>query len=175
MNRTRNPAIALAGALTLWFVAPGISLAFPKGQPKPQASTRTEQPREVEIHGRVVCLAEEMHRAHAAELPTKHEHLWGIKSTDGRCYTLLRGRFSEAIFLDARVREKELLLKARLFPGTQIIEVTALRSVRAGMVQDLYYYCDICDIESVSPEPCGCCQGPVELVEKPLAAKTRRK
>ena len=116
-----------------------------------------------------------MHHAHGAELPTKHEHLWGIKTADGRCYTLLRGRFAEAIFLDTRVREKELLLKARLFPGTQIIEVTALRSVRAGVVQDLYYYCDICDIESVSPEPCGCCQGPVVLVEKPLATKSPRK
>ena len=27
---------------------------------------------------------------------------------------------------------------------------------------------NICAIKSVSPEPCACCQGPVELVEQPL-------
>ena len=105
---------------------------------------------------------------HQSPLPTKHDHLWGFRTPDGSCYTLLRSKFSEAIFLDARLREKDLLLKARLFPKTQVIEVTTIRSVRHGVVQDLYYYCDICAIKSVSPEPCACCQGPVVLVEQPL-------
>ena len=175
MKRTRNCGAVLVGALAWWLALATADAAIPRGQPKPSASSPTNQPKEVELHGRVVCLAEEMHRAHGAELPTRHEHLWGIKTADGRCYTLLRGRFSEAIFLDAQVRERELSLKARRFPGTQLIEVTSLRSVRDGVVQDLYYYCDICDIESVSPEPCGCCQGPVVLVEKPLTTKSRRK
>ena len=123
----------------------------------------------VELRGRVVCLAEEMQRDHKAELPTRHEHLWGFKSTDGGYYTLLRGRFSEAIWLDDRVRAKELLINVRLFPKSHVIEVQNIKSVRNGVVQDLYYYCDICAIKAVSPEPCACCQGPVELVEKPLA------
>ena len=84
---------------------------------------------------------------------------------------MVRGRFSEAIWLDERVRAKELLVKARLFPKTQILELQRIKSLRDGVVQDLYYYCDICAIKSVSPEPCACCQGPVELVEKPLAGK----
>lgn len=125
-------------------------------------------PRLVELRGRVVCLAEEMHRAHGAELPTKHQHLWGFKALDGTCYTLLRSKFSDAIFLDERVRQKDLLLKAKLFPMTQVIEVTVIRSVRNGVVQDLYYYCDVCAIKSVSPEVCACCQAPVVLTEKPL-------
>jgi hypothetical protein len=124
--------------------------------------------RAVELRGRIVCLAEEMHRQHGAELPTGHEHVWALKATDGRCYTLLRGKFSEAIFLDDRLRQKELAVKARLFPDTQVIELTQLRSVKAGVVQDVFYFCDVCAIESVSPEICSCCQGPVELIEKPL-------
>jgi hypothetical protein len=124
--------------------------------------------RPVELRGRVVCLAEELHRTQGAELPTKHEHLWGFKVQDGTCYTLLRSKFSDAIFLDERVRQKELLLKAKLFPKTQVIEVAAIRSVRNNVVQDLYYYCDVCAIKSVSPEVCACCQAPVVLTEKPL-------
>ena len=122
----------------------------------------------IELRGRVVCIAEEMHRRHGAPLPTNHEHLWGLKARDGKIYTLLRGKFSEAIFVDERIRQKELLVKARLFPGTQVIELTRLLSVKAGVTQDIFYYCDVCAIESVSPEICSCCQGPVELIEKPL-------
>jgi len=125
--------------------------------------------KEVELRGRVVCLAEEMHRQHQAPLPTKHEHLWGFRAHDGTYYTLLRSKFSEAIFLDERLREKELMLRAKLFPQSHVLEVTAIRSLRNGVVQDLYYYCDICAIQQVSPEPCACCQGPMELIEKPLS------
>lgn len=127
----------------------------------------------VELRGSVVCLAEEMHRRHNAELPTNHEHLWGLRTQEGKTYTLLRGKFSEAIFVDERIRQKELLVKARLFPDTQVIELTRLRSVKAGITNDLYYYCDVCAIESVSPEICSCCQGPVELIEKPLKDSTK--
>jgi hypothetical protein len=122
---------------------------------------------EIQLQGRVVCLAEEMHRSHQAELPTKHEHVYGLKTKEGKLYTILRGTYSEALFVDARVREKELLLKARLFPNSQIIEVTRIRSVRNGVVHDLFYYCTICAIRSPSPDICACCQEPVELVEKP--------
>jgi hypothetical protein len=111
-----------------------------------------------------------MQREYKAELPARHEHLWGFRSSAGSSYTLLRGRFSEAIWVDERVRAKELLLKARLFPESQLLEVQSIKSVREGVLQDLYYYCDICAIKSVSPELCACCQGPVELVERPLSA-----
>jgi hypothetical protein len=124
--------------------------------------------RAIELRGRVVCIAEEMHRRPGVPLPTNHAHQWGLKAQDGKLYALLRGKFSEAIFVDERIRQKELLVKARLFPDTQVIELTQLRSVKAGVTQDLFYYCDICAIESVSPEICACCQEPVELIEKPL-------
>lgn len=149
------PFLLLSGLA--WFTAPG---AEPQAKP---GAVRT-----VELRGHVVCLAEEMHRLHGAELPTGHQHVWALKATDGKSYTLLRGKFSEAIFLDDRLRQKELAVKARLFPETQVIELTQLRSVKAGVVQDVFYFCDVCVIESVSPEICSCCQGPVELIERPL-------
>jgi len=133
-----------------------------------QPAKAVEAVRTVELRGRVVCLTEEMHRQHGAELPTKHEHLWALKADDGKCYTILRGKFSEAIFVDERIRQKELVVKARLFPGSQVIEVERLRTVKAGVTQDIFYYCEVCAIESVSPEICACCREPVELRERPL-------
>ena len=122
-----------------------------------------------ELRGRVVCLPEEMHRLYQAELPTGHEHIYGFKTSDAKYYTILRAKYSEALFADERFRQKELLLKGRVFPGTQIFEPMTIRSIKNGVVHDLYYYCAICDIETVAPGPCECCQGPTELVEKPLA------
>ena len=110
-------------------------------------------------------------RAGDKALPSAHEHVWGFKAADGKLFTLRRGRFSEAIWLDKRIRARELHPRLRLTPGARDSEVLTLRSIRNGVVQDLYYYCDVRSIKSVSPEPCYCCQGSVELVEKPFRGK----
>jgi hypothetical protein len=143
-----------------------LSSAWPQAQAP--ASPPIEPPQQVQLRGRVLCLAEEMHKLHEAPLATQHEHLYGFKAEDGRYYTLLRTRFSEALFADERVREKDLLLKGRVFPKTQILEVATILSVRNGVVHDLYYYCSVCAIAAVAPGPCECCREPGELVERPL-------
>lgn len=135
---------------------------------KPKPSGAAASAEVVQLRGRVVCLPEEMHKLHGTDLPTKHDHLYGFKTNDGDFYTLLRTKISEALFADQRLREKELLLRGRVLPKTQIFDLSSMKSVRDGVVHDLYYYCTLCDIQTVSPEICACCQGPVELVEKPL-------
>jgi len=164
--RTKGLAIALVVLLLGW----DAHAAPPPAKVTSTVSNAAATNQQVQMRGRVVCLAEEMHRLHQTDLPTKHAHLYGFRTTDGTFYTLLRTRLSEALFVDARVREKELILKGRLLPQTQLFDVAAIRSVRDGVVCDLFYYCSVCDIESVSPDDCACCQGPVELVEKPLNA-----
>jgi hypothetical protein len=129
--------------------------------------------REMELRGKVVCLPEEMHRVYQTDLPTNHEHIYGFKTTNGIYYTLLRTKLSEALFADQRLREKELLLTGNVLPKSQIFDVTKMKSIRNGVVYDLYYYCDICAIRTVAPGPCVCCQAPVELVEQPLKSKSR--
>ena len=152
--------IALLTGFASWSAAPS--------QAKKISAPPVEE-KMIDLQGRVVCLAEEMNRLHDAQLPTRHEHLYGFRTKDGSYYTLLRTKWSEALFADERVREKELLVKGRVFTKTQILElVGALRSVHDGKVHDLYYYCDICDIYTIAPGICECCQDPTVLVEKPL-------
>jgi hypothetical protein len=119
----------------------------------------------VELRGRVICLPEAMHALYGTELPAGHAHVYGFHASDGAFYTLLRTRWSEALFLDARLRAKDLLLKGRVFAHSHLLDVESFKSIRDGRVWDLYYYCEVCAIKSVSPEPCACCQGPMELVE----------
>ncbi len=128
------------------------------------------EPKNVELSGKVVCLAEEMHTHYNVELFGNHTHLYGIKTEKGEYYTLLRTSLAEALFVDERLHEKDLVIKGRVFPKTQLLEVTRFLSVRDGVLHDLYYYCDTCYIRTVAPGNCDCCQAPVVLIERPLNA-----
>lgn len=134
--------------------------------------TRAAEIQVVELHGRIVCVPEELHRLHDAELPHDHAHQWGLSTTNGTIYTVLRATYSEAIYLDGRLREKDLIVKARVFPKSQVIELAHVRSLVNGLEHVLYYWCDVCAIKMVSPELCLCCQGPVRLIEKPVTDRS---
>ena len=131
-------------------------------------SVKEQKPQEVELRGKIVCLAEEMQTHYAVELLKTRDHLYGVKTEDGGYYTLLPTSLAEALFVDAQLHEKDLILKGRVFPNTQLLEVIRFYSVKDGVVHELYYYCDICYIRAVAPGNCDCCQAPVVLIEKPL-------
>ena len=109
-----------------------------------------------------------MHTHYKVELFNKHDHLYGVKTEDGKYYTLLRTSLAEALFVDKRLHEKDLVISGRVFPKTQLLEVTRFLSIRDGVLHDLYYYCDTCYIRTVAPGNCDCCQAPVVLIERPL-------
>ena len=130
--------------------------------------TEKSEPKDVKLHGKIVCLAEEMHTHYKVELFNKRDHLYGVKTKDGEYYTLLRTSLAEALFVDEQLHEKDLVIKGRVFPKTQLLEVTRFSSIKDGVVHELYYYCDTCYIRAVAPGNCDCCQAPVVLIERPL-------
>ena len=131
-------------------------------------STEEQKPEEVKLRGNVVCLAEEMHTHYKVELFGNHEHLDGVKTDGGKYYTLLRTSLAEALFVDERLHEKDLIINGRVFPKTQLLEVTRFSSIKDGVVHELYYYCDTCYIRAVAPGSCDCCQALMVLIERPL-------
>lgn len=130
--------------------------------------TEKPKPEEIELQGKIVCLAEEMHTHYAVELFNTHEHLYGFKTEDGDYYTLLRTSLAEALFVDERLHEKDLVINGRVFPKTQLLEIIRFSSIKDGVRHELYYYCDTCYIRTVAPGNCDCCQAPVVLIEKPV-------
>jgi len=135
---------------------------------EPVKESGAPQSKEIRFRGRIVCLAEEMQRLYKAQLPAPHEHLYGFKTDDGKFYTLLRTRTSEAFFSDARLHKLELIVQGRILPNTQILDAIPVGSIHDGKVYDLYYWCTVCAIRTPIPGECMCCQQPVEFVEKPL-------
>jgi hypothetical protein len=161
--------LCAAGMLVVCLVLLGADAPKPNAQEtKPKVAPEVP---EVQLRGRVVCLPEAMHELFGTDLPTKHEHLYGFKTTDGTFYTLLRTKWSEGLFVDKRLQEKELILIGKVLPKTQIFDMSAMRSVRNGAVFDLYYYCDICAIKTLDPGPCMCCRGPVKLKESRIDSR----
>jgi len=122
----------------------------------------------IQIKGRVVCLHEAMNKKFGMNIPTGHEHVYGFQTEDGKFYLTLKNNLSAAVYDDERVRDRDLILSAWLFPESNIIDIVSMKSVKDGVIHDLYYYCVICAIRTAVPGPCMCCQDDVEFVEKPL-------
>ena len=129
------------------------------------------EPKAVTLRGQVEDLNAELKRSHKVDIAAKASPVWVLRTADGRVYTLLRTRRSTALFEDKRLRGRELVVKGRVFPKTQVLEVTFIQSVRNGFVHDVFYWCDICIIKFLAPGPCVCCREPVLLREKPAKEK----
>lgn len=122
----------------------------------------------IQIKGRAICLHEELHKEYGMNMPSGHRHVFGFKTPDKKLFLFLENNLSGAIFQDKRVRDRELVLTAWLFPNSNILDVISIKSIKEGKLHDLYYYCVICAIRTATPGPCMCCQDDVEFVEKPL-------
>ena len=85
----------------------------------------------------------------------------------GATYKLLPSRDARALFEDTNLHSKVLIAKGRLHPKDSAFEVIGkLHEVRDGKVYELYYYCDICVIETSFPGLCLCCREDVVLRER---------
>lgn len=133
-------------------------------QDKPKAADASQK---VALRGRVVCLAEEFARLYNTKPDCEHRgHLYGLKAADGHLYSFLPTDSATAIYEDPRIRERELQVTARPFPNSSFIEVIKLQSLREGKLYDLYYFCEVCNIESHKPGACDCCHAPTEFREE---------
>jgi hypothetical protein len=94
-----------------------------------------------------------------------------LKADDGKQYSLVRTKLSEALFADPRLMEKHLVLKGRLAADKGSFDVTFMRSLVNGTLHDLYYWCDICAVHQVTPGECVCCREDVILTETPVGTK----
>jgi hypothetical protein len=137
------------------------------GEPGKEQPQEAKETAPVVLRGRIIQINFKLKNERGVDINAATAPLLGFKA-DGKIYTLVKTRNSLALFTDERLRERELILKGRLFEGSQLFEATVIQSVHKGVVHDLYYYCDICAIKSLTQEACACCQEPVRLVEEPV-------
>lgn len=117
----------------------------------------------VELRGRVVCLAEGAAAGPCAGASPR----FAFETPAGERHAFRAGDALAAVFADERVRERELLLRARKAASDEL-ETIKVYSVRNGKLHDLDYFCEVCNIVAYAPGPCPCCRRPMALRETPL-------
>src|SRR5262245_39790348 len=110
----------------------------------------------VTVRGRVTCDTAPPGEAAAACTFT---------ALDGKKYSLVRVVTSRALFEDANLRSKDLEVTGQV-DSTGKLEIIQTRSVRNGVLYDVYYWCETCHIRSPFGGDCWCCFQPFEFREE---------
>ncbi|MEK6320557.1 MAG: hypothetical protein AABN33_02615 [Acidobacteriota bacterium] len=116
------------------------------------------------IRGRAVCLDAAGREVDALFGCNEARH--GFAGKDRRLYRLSATDAMTAMFSDARVRQRELQVSARLRAGDQL-EVIKVQSVKEGKLYDIVYFCEVCNVKAYAPGLCPCCRNELEFRETP--------
>jgi hypothetical protein len=131
-----------------------------QGSPAVAVSPGPARRETVELRGRAVCLEVSGDRQPCGG----DSERFALETADGALHAFPPGDLLAAIFKDARVRERELAVRARPRPdGTA--EIIKVYSVKHGQLHDMYYYCEVCAITAYAPGLCPCCRREMELRE----------
>jgi hypothetical protein len=74
---------------------------------------------------------------------------------------------------DDRLRNLKMRLEGSKLPDGSF-QVERILTVRDGKLYRIRYFCETCNIESLEPGICVCCQQPTELQEIPLDKNDKR-
>jgi hypothetical protein len=133
----------------------------------PADATVPPPPEAVTKDGKVVELAAALK---ARGLPADPEPIAAqvvLVEPDGTVTPLLSDEASRALFKDARLRDRRVVLRARRHRGMPYLQVVSFQVEEGGRLRTPEYYCEICAISVRSPQSCPCCQGPMVLRMKP--------
>jgi hypothetical protein len=136
--------------------------AFPR-------TTAAPIPAKTEFYkGKVVPLAGLVEKFGSKLDPDAAPNWLALVGEDGKIYPLIKDDGSRMFFTDSRLLNRPMRLTGRLMPGSQLLQVLEVHSYRAGELNEVYYWCDICTIKRFEKKACDCCGGPMELREVPV-------
>jgi hypothetical protein len=71
---------------------------------------------------------------------------------------------------DKRLTNREIRVEGQ-WAADGTLQVTQFYTVKDGKLYRVRYFCEVCNIESLEPGDCVCCQAPTELQEIPVESK----
>lgn len=90
-----------------------------------------------------------------------------LVTAEGTVYTLVKDEKTRLLFLDQQLQNREVRLTARVLPGTHVLQVEQVQTVKGGKAFNVDYWCEQCQLEATEPGPCKCCGGETILRELP--------
>ncbi len=121
-----------------------------------------------DFEGKVVPLADLVAAAGGKLDADAAPHSLALVTADGKVYTLVKDAGARMFFKDKALLNRPMRLTGRLLPGSQVLQVTAVRSLVKGEPCEVYYWCEVCSIKRGEKMICECCGGPMVLREEPV-------
>ena len=126
---------------------------------------RAADEKTVTITGKVVPLADLVAKTGSRLDADAAPHWLALVTDDGKVYPLVKDAGARLFFKDPALLNRPMQLTGKMLPGSQILRVLLVRSVKKGELHEVYYWCDICTIKRGEKDICECCGGPMELRE----------
>jgi hypothetical protein len=117
-----------------------------------------------QINGKVVPLAIALQKQ-AVKVDSDVKAL-ALVTDDGKVYSLLKDDGARMFYLDKRLLDRPMRLTGKVLPGTQILQVTHVHSMKQGKLHEVYYWCENCQLRFNEPGICICCGAVLELIEE---------
>jgi hypothetical protein len=118
--------------------------------------------KDVTLRGKVISLEDEMAQKYGARVPAGATRHWGFASPEGQLYSFLDTEPYRKL-VAANLAGKAVEIEARLFPRSQLLELTAFKPLPQSAIQRRFF-CEICTIYSDDWGPCVCCGKELEPV-----------
>lgn len=99
--------------------------------------------------------------------------LFALVTDEGNILPLLPTESAQLFSADSRIRDRPMEITARVYDKTPGLHVIEVHSIKAGKLNEIYYWCEICSIKMYRLKDCDCCQGPIELREHPVGESFR--
>jgi hypothetical protein len=129
---------------------------------------RAAQPAKAQdFTGKVVPLGDVLGPFGAKLDPDAAPHWLALVADDGKVYPLIKDNGSRMFFKEPKLRGRPMRLTGRLLPGSQLLQVLNVHSLKDGRLHEIYYWCEVCIIKRYEPGVCECCGGPMEYREEP--------
>jgi hypothetical protein len=120
------------------------------------------------FEGKVVPLADLVAKSGSRLDADAAPHWLALVTDDGKVYPLVKDAGARMFFKDPDLLNRPMRLTGKLLPGSQMLRVLSVRSLKKGEPCEVYYWCDICTIKRSEKNMCDCCGGPLKLVEEPV-------
>ncbi len=125
------------------------------------------------LRGKMVYLAEAMKRLHGTESDADaRQSAVALETSDGHLHPILKDARGRGFWMDERLRGIELELLVCAYPGSPVVQVVRVYSLKNGQRFELDYWCDICAIVMYELKECECCQGPTRIRTRLVDEKT---
>ena len=150
----------------LFVTASALVLGLAVGTAAPPAEVPARANTSLTFDGKVVPLAEALKKLGAK--PDADTVGVVLVTADGTVYALVKDDASRLLFLDKQLHTRDVRLTGRPLPGTQMLKVEKVQTMKDGKVFDVDYWCENCQLAYPEPGKCMCCGGETALRERPV-------